>query len=835
MKPYFSIKSQIELLKKNKRKEYLKGIVSSIIKDFPPISYSLSNFKRTTSQSYTIEYTRQSIDLKSFKTRSHNQILQVNSKETDNTIEINRIGHGYEQIIDVQYTINLKDNLKITFVKEGENDKIYIFKNYILLTVINLDELNIKSPYFDDIFGFPNVNYCEDKVVFLAEDRLKHVSSLSFEEKKGEVKEKDEKEGFSYNKYDYTQTFGEGMGSKSSPEMYILSLKGIEYGSYKINKIDLSIIKDQLKSTENKYLYPSYPQFSSEKDDIIFNGYLFLYDYKLGLKFCHKRTTSIFIKKEEKIIKLSKDEDHCSLYPIIFHKENKLLYFQNDDQPPHMNGFRLKILDFSDINHVKTEVLLEKEQENLDFFNGIYHYSPSIVNFSLLNDSLFLFSTDNNSKGIVYIFDINNKFLFNLSHLWKESIGSEEIVYKHISKDKDKEKVFFLSKESSIDFPEVNEVKIDFLKYEKAFDYIKTRMISLKDLNKDKEVVNSNVFVLPEKESHILNEFVIKNKLIGEDLSLVIKENEEVNRKLEEELKERYDKYVNVKEEERIVLKGSDSSAFTSDLLLTFQNMKIRNEIFNNTYGYLVYNNLSSTDKSLILIIHGGPNSSMSQNYSKLIVLLNCLGYDCLIINYPGSSGYGQDYLSSLTGRIGELDVTSVGEFMIDFLNKYEKTYSKDKVFVYGGSHGGFLSGHLSTNKKYTKYVKAALILNPVIDIPSIFYTSDIPDWAMELSLTKKFRKYELTDEEVLNMRHKSPISTVENAETSILLLVGGEDRRVTAINNGISFYHALKSYGKDVRMKLYPQDGHSLSSVETSVDVLYSMISYLDEKNSND
>lgn len=827
MKAQFSLKSQIELLKKHKKKEYLKGIVSSITKDFPPISYSLSNFKRTNSQSYTIEYTRQSIDLKSFKTRSHNQILQVNTKETGNSIEINKIGHGYETIIDVQYTINMKNDVKICFVKEGDNEKIHIFKNFILLIVINLDELNIKSPYFDDIFGYPNVNFSEDKVVFLAEAKLKHVSSLDFEEKK---KEKDEKEGFSYNKYEFTQTFGEGMGNKSSPEIYILNLNGIEYGSYKIDKIDLSSIKTQIKSDENKYLYPSYPQFSSSEDDIIFNGYIFLNDYKLGLKFCHKRTTSIFIKKGEKIVKISKDEDHSSLYPILFHKENKLLFFQNDDQPPHMNGFRLKILDFSNENHVKTEVLLEKEEENLDFFNGIYHYSPSLVNFSLLNDTFLVFSTDNNSKGIVYIFDIKNKFLFNLSHLWKGSIGSEEIAYKHLTKD-NKESIFFLSKDSSIDFPEVNEVKIDFLKYENAFEHIKTRMISLKDVNKDKKVVNSSIFVLPEKESHVLKEFITKNKLIGEDLSSVIEENEKVNLKLEEELKVRYDKLGEVNEEERIVLKGSDSSAFTSDLLLTLKNMKIKNEEFNGTYGYLVYNNLTSTDKSLVLIIHGGPNSSMTQNYSKLIILLNSLGYDCLIINYPGSSGYGQTYLSSLTGRIGELDVTSVGEFMIEFLKKYETTYSKTKVFAYGGSHGGFLSSHLSTNKKYTKYIKAALILNPVIDIPSIFYTSDIPDWAMELSLNKKFTKYELTDEEVLDMRRKSPICFVDNAETAILLLVGGEDRRVTAVNNGVSFYYALKSCGKDVRMRYYKEDSHSLGSVETSVDVLYSMISYLDEK----
>lgn len=43
--------------------------------------------------------------------------------------------------------------------------------------------------------------------------------------------------------------------------------------------------------------------------------------------------------------------------------------------------------------------------------------------------------------------------------------------------------------------------------------------------------------------------------------------------------------------------------------------------------------------------------------------------------------------------------------------------FDEKRVIVMGGSHGGYLTAHLSA--KYPDLFKGAILINPVIDLPS--------------------------------------------------------------------------------------------------------------------
>ena len=51
----------------------------------------------------------------------------------------------------------------------------------------------------------------------------------------------------------------------------------------------------------------------------------------------------------------------------------------------------------------------------------------------------------------------------------------------------------------------------------------------------------------------------------------------------------------------------------------------------------------------------------------------------------------------------------------------------EDRVAVIGGSHGGFLTGHLLG--QHPDRFKAGVLRNPVLDLALMSQISDIPDW----------------------------------------------------------------------------------------------------------
>lgn len=68
-------------------------------------------------------------------------------------------------------------------------------------------------------------------------------------------------------------------------------------------------------------------------------------------------------------------------------------------------------------------------------------------------------------------------------------------------------------------------------------------------------------------------------------------------------------------------------------------------------------------------------------------------GYQLLVVNYRGSTGYGEDFLNSLLGEIGTRDIEDQGNLVKMALEKFSDKIDPKRVGVYGGSHGGFSTG----------------------------------------------------------------------------------------------------------------------------------------------
>lgn len=231
--------------------------------------------------------------------------------------------------------------------------------------------------------------------------------------------------------------------------------------------------------------------------------------------------------------------------------------------------------------------------------------------------------------------------------------------------------------------------------------------------------------------------------------------------------------------------------------------------------------------------------------------------------NYTGSVGFGQSFVLRLIGKCGSLDVEDCIQSLHHLVDLGYARLGKGRVFIFGGSHGGFLGAHCmlaplfdhfkaSLTKchivlgQFQDIFTAAVLRNPVISVGEIS-TSDIPDWYYaefgiqypSLSLALSSRDVEpsgdggvspgkntaqlgMTPNVYQKLYDASPICVAHNVTADVLLLVGRDDLRV-APTQGYGYYHTLRAVQNAkgaaergrVEMLVFDGESHPLNGVE--------------------
>ena len=201
----------------------------------------------------------------------------------------------------------------------------------------------------------------------------------------------------------------------------------------------------------------------------------------------------------------------------------------------------------------------------------------------------------------------------------------------------------------------------------------------------------------------------------------------------------------------------------------------------NGAEGYFIRSTQLDPAKKhpMYIIIHGGPFSRAPQDmFLQMRTFLLLQGYTLLVLNYRGSTGYGETFLNELLGHIGDKDVHDCGQLIKLAMDKFADIVDPAKVGVYGGSHGGFLTGWLIGHPDYKDLFKAACLWNPVINMSFMNSSTDIPDWIYACCFNRD-NNYQITAEENQVLFAKSPISVAKNVKTPALMIMGGSDKRV--------------------------------------------------------
>ncbi|XP_051526045.1 acylamino-acid-releasing enzyme-like isoform X2 [Myxocyprinus asiaticus] len=228
----------------------------------------------------------------------------------------------------------------------------------------------------------------------------------------------------------------------------------------------------------------------------------------------------------------------------------------------------------------------------------------------------------------------------------------------------------------------------------------------------------------------------------------------------------------------------------------------------------------------LVVNIHGGPHSHFAAEWNATAAALSKLGFAILMVNYRGSTGFGQDSIESLLGNVGIQDVKDVQRAVLCALQN-DATLDPDRIAVMGGSHGGFLACHLIG--QYPDFYRVCAARNPVINAATLLGTTDILDWRYSSVGIQYSFDLLPTSQSLTDMLEKSPIIHAAQIRAPVLLMLGGRDRRVSS-HQGLELYKALRSRNTPVRLLWYSDEGHSLSKVSTQSDCFFNIVLWFKE-----
>ncbi|KAJ7485428.1 Alpha/Beta hydrolase protein [Mycena latifolia] len=222
----------------------------------------------------------------------------------------------------------------------------------------------------------------------------------------------------------------------------------------------------------------------------------------------------------------------------------------------------------------------------------------------------------------------------------------------------------------------------------------------------------------------------------------------------------------------------------------------------------------------VVHIPHGGPHMHSSTALWPHWTSLAITGFTVVLINFTGSTGFGQDAVEALFGRVGDVDVKSLHRVYKYLIDANLASPAAGKQFIEGLSHGGFLTAHMTS--QYPALYHGGILRNPAVDLAAAFlHGSDIPEWGPnEVGLYHGPGEHaampiRLSTAEYETLAAASPIHRASDVTAATLVLLSADDRRVRP-SQGLAWYHALKRAGR-VRLacKMFPGEIHALDGVE--------------------
>jgi dipeptidyl aminopeptidase/acylaminoacyl peptidase len=205
------------------------------------------------------------------------------------------------------------------------------------------------------------------------------------------------------------------------------------------------------------------------------------------------------------------------------------------------------------------------------------------------------------------------------------------------------------------------------------------------------------------------------------------------------------------------------------------------------------------TRAPVAFLIHGGPQGSFDDHfhYRWNPEVFAGHGYAAIMVDFHGSTGYGQAFTDAIRGDWGGAPFDDLMKGLDAALARYP-FLDKDRVAALGASYGGYMINWI--NGKTDRF-KALVCHDGNLDETAAYYETEelwFPEWEHGGTPWENPAGY----------ASQSPMSLVKNWKTPTLVVHGGRDYRVVDVQ-GMATFTALQRRGVPSRFLYFPDENH--------------------------
>ncbi|MBN2011796.1 S9 family peptidase [candidate division KSB1 bacterium] len=240
-------------------------------------------------------------------------------------------------------------------------------------------------------------------------------------------------------------------------------------------------------------------------------------------------------------------------------------------------------------------------------------------------------------------------------------------------------------------------------------------------------------------------------------------------------------------------------------------------------YGYLVKPVDFDPDKKypVAFLIHGGPQGSFGNDfhYRWNPQSYAGAGYAAVMVDFHGSTGYGQEFCDAIRGDWGGKPLEDLQKGLAAALAKYP-FLDGDHVGALGASYGGYMINWIAGN--WPDRFRCLVCHDGNIDERMAYFDTEelwFPEWDHEGTPWDNPEGYE---------KH-NPVNFVKNWKTPMLVVHGGQDFRV-AETQGFGTFNALQRRGIPSKLLYFPDENHWVLKPHNSILWHNTVIGWLDQ-----